>query len=448
MLSIKSLLGKNRRTALMRKNILFSFIIKGWTGIVFLLLVPITLKCLGEYQNGIWLTISSMLIWMDNMDIGLGNGLRNNLTSSLALGKTKEAREFVSNTFIMLILIITPAFLILLSLVANCDIYAFLNVDESVVKNLDKIIITALIFVCSTFIFKFIGNVYLGLQLPAVNNLLVSCGYTLSLIGTYILYYTHNGTLWNVAIINTCSPLVVYLLCYPYTFYYKYPQIRPRIRDFNIRTASKLFSIGIKFFLLQMSSSLVFMSSSLLMSRLYNPKEVTPYQITYRYFSIVLHFFTIICAPLWSATTDAYERGEIDWIKDSSKRTKKIIALSFIIIMALAILSQPIYSIWIGRDVTIPWSFTIGMAAYIAITIYSLAYCYYLNGMQALNLQLVCTLGGAALFFILTFVLSSLYHNAVTILLALCLSNIPSMVCNKLQFEKIVNFKATGIWKR
>ena len=67
------------RLALVLKNIISSFAIKGWSAIVALLMVPLTLKCLGAYQNGVWLTISSLLMWIDQMDIGLGNGLRNRL---------------------------------------------------------------------------------------------------------------------------------------------------------------------------------------------------------------------------------------------------------------------------------------------------------------------------------------------------------------------------------
>ena len=69
----------NHRSSLLQKNILASFLIKGWSAVIVLLLVPATLHCLGEYNNGIWLTISSLLLWIDNMDIGLGNGLRNKI---------------------------------------------------------------------------------------------------------------------------------------------------------------------------------------------------------------------------------------------------------------------------------------------------------------------------------------------------------------------------------
>ena len=53
-----------RRTSLLIKNVLLSFFIKGWSALVVLVMVPLTLQCLGNYKNGVWLTISSMLVWI------------------------------------------------------------------------------------------------------------------------------------------------------------------------------------------------------------------------------------------------------------------------------------------------------------------------------------------------------------------------------------------------
>ena len=94
---------KDSRTSLLKKNIFFSFVLKGWAGLVQVLLVPFTLFCLGNYENGIWMTISSILLWIDHLDIGLGNGLRNKLSAQLAHNDIEKARQSVSSTFFMLI---------------------------------------------------------------------------------------------------------------------------------------------------------------------------------------------------------------------------------------------------------------------------------------------------------------------------------------------------------
>ena len=162
------------RSSLLQKNIMVSFLAKGWSAIIVLLMVPITLNCLGYYNNGVWLTISSVMLWIDNLDIGLGNGMRNKLAVYLAHGEEARARSLVSSTFAMLTYIIIPTLLVLLVLIMTCDNYQLLNVEPDKVADLDQILMVTVTLVCTTFIFKLIGTSYMSLQLPAVSNLLIT----------------------------------------------------------------------------------------------------------------------------------------------------------------------------------------------------------------------------------------------------------------------------------
>lgn len=162
--------------------------------------------------------------------------------------------------------------------------------------------------VCATFILKFLGNFYMGLQLPAINNGLVTIGNTLALIGTYIVYLSGFHSLLLIAIVNTAGPLMSYLLCYPITFYGKYKNLRPSIKFVNSSSVKELFLIGAKFFVLQIAGIILFFSTNIIISKLYSPSMVTPYQIANRYFMVAMLLFTIICVPYWSATTDAYAK--------------------------------------------------------------------------------------------------------------------------------------------
>ena len=446
---VKKLLGADPRTVLMRKNIAASLLVKGWSGLVMLLLVPTTLHCLGEYKNGIWLTISSMLVWIDNLDIGLGNGLRNQLATHLAHGDTSKARETVSTTFIMLAVIILPVMVLTVGLAEWADLYAFLNVDRNQVGDLPTAVIVAIILVSSTFIFKFIGNFYLGMQLPAVSNLLVTLGQTLALLATLVVYYTSSGSLLVIAIVNTAAPLVTYLLAYPYTFYVRYPYLRPSWRCFNRHTVVGLFSVGVKFFVLQIAGILLFMSSNILISKLLNPAIVTPYQIAYRYYSLVMILFAIISTPYWSATTDAWERGDLEWIRHSRRDMARVMVMMATVLAAMTLVSGPVYRLWIGSDVIIPLLLSVLMAVYLFVILASMSYSYFLNGVGALTIQLICTVTAATLFIPLTCLLvKHVRADVCTILAVMIAVNLPGLVVNKIQFEKIINAKAHGIWTR
>lgn len=439
-------IGSDKRTALVRKNILLSFFVKGWSALVQFLMIPLTLKCLGNYENGIWLTISAILLWIDNLDIGLGNGLRNKIAEYIAKDDILSARKAVSSTFFMLILLMIPIAVVLNTLIANVDLYTFLNVDKSIVGNLSGVFSVSIMIVCSTFIFKFIGNVYMGLQLPAINNIIVTSGQTLSLVITFAVYLLGEGSLLMIAIINTLSPLLAYLISYPITFSLKYKELRPNIRCVNTHSMKELFDTGIKFFILQIASMLLFMSSNIIISKYYSPAMVTPYQVAYRYYCVIILLFSIICIPYWSATTDAYQKGDRQWMMRADKTLNKILLYGTLLAVVMVIFSKWIYLLWVGSQVQIPFEMTVLMAAYIMVLVISTRYSYILNGIGALNLQLLMTVGATVAYVVLSVFIAHYTHNINYLLLLMCAVNMPGLIVNYIQYKKILNGRAKGIW--
>ena len=438
----------SKRSSLLQKNILASFLIKGWSALIVLLLVPATLHCLGDYKNGIWLTISSLLLWIDNMDIGLGNGLRNKIAEYIAHGEHERTRSLISSTFAMLTCIIIPVLFILLLLIAISDPYTVFNATPSKVGHLDQVLMVTVTLVCTSFIFKLIGNFYMGMQLPAVSNLLIALGQTLALIGTYIVLYSGSHSMMLIALVNTGAPLLVYLLAYPYTFFYKYPRLRPSFKLINFKEARAVINMGVQFFIMQISGVILFMTSNLLISNLFTPALVTPYQITYRYFSLMLVTFTVICMPFWNATTDAYERGDMQWIRNATRKLRLMIIGIIVCMTVMVILSPWVYSIWIGDSVTIDIRMSIVMATYIFILIYSMRYSYFINGIGKLRLQLIFTTAAAVIFIPLAYLTTLWTHSIIWFMIVMCMVNIPGLIINRIQFSKLINGQAKGIWMK
>ncbi|MBR4921957.1 MAG: hypothetical protein IKY01_04875 [Prevotella sp.] len=437
-----------KRSSRLQKNILVSFIAKGWSAVIVLLMVPITLNCLGEYNNGVWLTISSVMLWIDNLDIGLGNGMRNKLAIYMAHGETQRARSLIASTFAMLTYIIIPTLLILLVFIWTSDTYQLLNVDPAKTANLDQVLMVTVTLVCTTFIFKLIGNFYMGLQLPAVSNLLIALGQTLALIGTYIVYLSGSHSLLHIALVNSVCPLIVYLITYPYTFYYKYPHLRPAFGLVDLKEAKAVISMGIRFFIIQVSGVILFMTSNILISKLFTPALVTPYQIAYRYFSILLVAFTVICMPFWNATTDAYERGDIQWIHNATRKLRMMTIGIFLGLIVMIFVSDFVYTIWIGQDTTIDIRMSVAVAIYIFILIYSMRYSYFINGIGKLRLQLIFSASAAILFIPLAYLVVKLTNDIIWFIAVMCIINIPGLIVNKIQFNKLINGHATGIWNK
>ena len=444
---MKLLTENDIRSNKIYKNVAFSFLLKLIATIIMFVMVPLTLTCLGRYQNGVWLTISSLLIWIDQMDIGLGNGLRNKLSISIAHHDMEEARKMISSCMAMLTCIIIPLAALLLLLIQITDVYTFFNVQPERIPTLRAALQAAVIFVCITFIFKLINNVYMGMQIPSASNLIIVLGQGLALFFTWLLLQTGHATFLNVVIVNTAAPLLIYMLAYPITFFKVFPLLRPSVSLINLRSALSLGNLGVRFFWLQIAGVIQMMTANILISNFFSPEIVTPYQIAYRYFSLVLAAFTVICMPFWNATTDAYERNDMQWIRKADKRMGYVVILLGLCIVLMVAVSPLIYNLWIGNKCEVPFGITIMVAIYTFIIIASNRYSYFLNGIGALRLQMYMTV--TVLFFIpLAWLASHLTHDINYFLAVMCLCIAPSWIVNKIQFNKLLNGKAIGIWRK
>ena len=444
----QSFLKNDSRSAKAKKNVLASATIKIADTFVYLLLVPLTLGYLNAYEYGIWLTLNSMLAWINSFDVGLGNGLRNKLATAIAEDDKEKARAYVSTTFFMLLILISVIYVILAISVNYIDWYLLLNVSNGTVGNLVEVIQVSLFFFCINFVLKFIGNVYQGLQLPAFNYLISFSGHLLSLIVIFIFTkIVSPGTLFWVAAIYSVAPPLVYLIAYPITFRLLYPYLAPSFKFFKRNYLKDLLSLSVMFFVLQIASIVLFALSNLLISNMFGPDQVTPYNIAYRYFSLIPMVFNMLITPMWSAATDAYTKKDFEWIKKSNYTIVKLLAIFGVLLSVMVLVSGIVYHIWVGDSIEIPIIMSIFMALYTMILLWSLSYSYFLNGIGRLKLQMICTIAAAICFYPVCHFFGSLY-GVVGILIGMCIVNFPGAVINTMQFYKVISDKATGVWNK
>ncbi len=91
--SILNLRGSTQ-SALLKRNILASFMLKGVSILISFFIVPLTIDFVNPTQYGIWLTLSSLLAWFSFFDIGLSLGFRNRF----AQAKAKANSDSHANT--------------------------------------------------------------------------------------------------------------------------------------------------------------------------------------------------------------------------------------------------------------------------------------------------------------------------------------------------------------
>lgn len=435
------------RSKLLLKNIGIGFFAKGFSILISFFCVPITLGYLNDYEYGVWITLNSIFSWISLTDIGLGNGLRNKLTEALAQKDYDRARGLVSTAFLSISIIIIIVYILFLSACHFINWYTILNVEPSKIMDLEKVIIFSCGFICLGFIFRLLGNIFMALQIPSINDILnLICG-IISFLAIYILAATtQKGSLLYVASIFTGVPLIVYSTACIITFTLK-KHISPRLYFVKLKYVRTIYSLGFKFFILQISGILIFTTSNLIISQLFGPKEVTPYNLAFKYMSILSIGFTIVLTPFWSAVTDAITRGEYDWVKKTVISLNKIWGLSVICAIIMTIICDWVYKIWLNDSIDIPMHLTIACAAYACVSNWNNIYSYILSGTGKLQIQLWLASFQGIIYIPCAIILGKVM-GLVGIPIALTCVLLLSSILPPIQCYKIINQTASGIWTK
>lgn len=443
----------NTRTVKAKKNIIASLFIKGASIVIGFVLVPITLNYLDQTRYGIWLTISSFLTWFTFFQIGLGNGLRNKLAEALAKKNYELGKTYVSTTYAILSIIM--GLVAIVFFVANnlIDWTVILNADESMAKELSSLALIVFGFFFLRFVIKLIGMVLMADQRPAINNLFGPMGNLLSLILIYILTKTTQGSLIYLGLTLSISPLVVLTLASVYFYSTDYKRIAPSFYHIKIKYAKELMGLGIKFFFIQISALILFQSSNIIIAQFFGPAQVTPYNIAYKYFSIIQMIYIIIITPFWSAHTEAWAKQEFNWIKKSIKTLLKVWVAFVIFGILLFIFSRDVFNFWIGKEqmqkINIPWVLQLFLLIFFLVKSFGGIFTTFINGVGKIKIQMISLLIGSVVFIPLTIYLIKYLHFGIeAVVIATIVSNLFSPIIAPIQYYKIINKKAYGIWNK
>lgn len=439
----------NERTVKAKKNIAASFIIKGLSIVIHLLLIPLTLNYLNPTKYGIWITLFSIISWFTFFDIGLGNGLRNKFAEAIAKGEKEKARIYVSTTYGILSIIVLILFIVFFIANYFVDWTVILNAPAELKNELSTLAIIVFGFFCLSFVIQLIGTILTADQKPAIKNLFNLLSNLTALAVIYVLAKTTSGSLIYLGITVSAAPVVVFFIA-SIVFYKKnYKEFIPSLKLVDFKYAKDLMSLGLQFFIIQISMVIIMSTDNLIISHLFGPAEVTPYFIAYKYFGITALIFAVINAPFWSAYTEAYQKGDFDWIKNINTKLKKIWLIMTFLGLVLLFLSNFIYRIWIGTDIYIPFLLSVVMFLYFAEFNLANIYFFFVNGVGKIKLQLI--------FYIITGILNiplsiffaknlNLGVTGVILASSVCLLFGPTIIA--IQYSKLIKGNATGIWNK
>jgi O-antigen/teichoic acid export membrane protein len=439
----------SNRSKNITKHVFWSFIYKGGSIIANFLLVPLTIKFLDTENYGIWLTLSSFIAWFTFFDIGLGHGLRNKFAEAKTNGDNELAKGYVSTAYFT-IGAICLVFLVV-SLVAsyNIDWTKIFNTSNALKDQLE--LLMPVVFGCFglRLIFTLITSVYTADQHHSMQgkvSFIIALG---SLLLIWILTKTAESSLLFFGILFSLFPVLILFVLNLYAFSTKYKQFKPQWLYVKKEYFKDIFGLGINFFIIQISVIVMFSTDNLIITQLFSPEAVVPYNIAYKYMGISSMVFTMVLVPYWSSITVAYVKEEFDWIKNAMKNLIKFAITAVILIVIMVLIAPYVYNIWIGNLVIIPTALTICMAIYFTVTVLYAPFNYFINGIGKIKLHMYSFAIGAMINIPLSIVLveyTTLGVEGVIIATIICI--LPNLIIFPMQYIKLINNTATGIWNK
>ena len=437
---------KDTRNRMLRNNILFSGILKIISLSTSLLIVPITINYLNNEIYGIWMTITSVLFWINTFDIGLGNGMRNYLTGAICKDYNL-GRRYISTTLILLAVIALTMAIIISVPMSILDFNQFFNTQALSNEGLRNALIVAIGFTLLNFVVKNIGLIFVAMQKYAINDLLSVSGNVIALGIIYLLTKFTTGNLLYVVLAYTATHSLIFMLA-AIPLFIKHPELRPSFKYFDKGLTRQIIGKGLSFFVIQISSCLViFGAANMFITQYCGPSAVTTYNIAYKYFNLLVIAYTIILAPMWNAYTDAYVKGDMKWIANNFNRTYKLWGISVIggIIMLLG--CQIFYHLWIGDNVSVP--FTVSLSTLIYVCFFNLNNCvtYLINGLNKLKVQIVTSLSFTAIYVLVVLSIGDKL-GIEGVVLCMAGSYASMSIIHLYQCRLLIKNKAKGIWNK
>lgn len=413
------------------------------------MLVPLALTYLGSEDYGTWLTISSVFVWFVLFDIGIGNGLRNNFSKAMALGEHDQARAFVSTAYFSLgiigILLVFAMWLV--NFVIDWTI-VFNTLPEKA-GALSRLMPIIFGFFGLQLVTKLIVSVYLADQHHSIQTKVEFFSQIGTLASIFLIMQVGDKSIVLFGSIYMALPVIVLMVLNLVAFNGRYKKYCPKLSLFKKEYFQEVTVLGLRFFFIQIGALVLFSSDNFIIAQLFGPEEVVPFNIVFRYFTLITAGFGILITPFWSSFTEAYTKTDIVWIKKSMLTIQIIWLVVLLGLTAMILASDWFYKVWLGDGVRIEFELTLSMALYAAVVTFNTIYVTFINGVGKIQLQVIVAIMVMVFNIPLSIYLAKymgLGSSGVILGTVACLFvPLPLWI---IQYYKLVNKTAQGIWNK
>ncbi|MGG3571832.1 oligosaccharide flippase family protein [Bacillus gobiensis] len=356
------------------------------------LLIGLVYRFLGDNElNGIWLTVFSILTWFTVLDFGMGNSLRNKLTTSIEAKNTDLSNRYINTTYLVMLIPTIVIIIVGFTTAIVIDWTDFFNIsNESITSNYLRLFIVTVIFLQAI---NFYLSLLFALLHATFNSYLISMlQFIVSLVNLLIiscLYWLNISNLIVLGAVYIGSSIIILFSSTIYFFKKNKHDFKFGFKYFDTSLIKEIFNIGMKFLILQLAIIILINTDNFLISLFLGVEKVTQYQLLFKLLSIFTIALGIILTPVWTLIIQYNANNEIKKLKLTILRLIFTFVVLSIFVIVTGLFSNIIITFWIGKNINLNTQLIILMAIFTILHMWSNIFQNILNGMTRLNIQVI-----------------------------------------------------------
>ena len=316
---------------------------------VSLLSLPLAVRYLGGERFGVWATVSTTVVWINLLDLGIANTLTNHISRAYAQDDKLAAARSFSNALALTAGVAGMVGLVFAIVSRQISWARLFNVSASIPG--DEIRRTVAVAACLTLLglpCSLGSKLLAGYQELHRYNYVVCAGAVSSLIGLAAGIGLRVSMPVLLLMSAGCMTFAGLAMLVAIVWWQK-PWLRPRLALLDRSVAGELLRSGYSFFLIQVAAVVVFSSDNLIVSHYLGAAEVTPYNVTWRLVGLAAVLQSLMFPALWPAYAEAYARNDYAWIRRTFAITMKgTMALNGCCVAVLLVCGRGLIRWWAG----------------------------------------------------------------------------------------------------
>lgn len=347
---------------------------------------PLMLDRLGSKEFGAWLVLLSVFQWITLFDLGVSAGARNEIARAAAIEDHDAVRKAMTTGWLYVAIISFFVLLFALAIIAGTPLSSWLTMKVFDGVQVHTTLMLVLGGACLTFALNYVQSAFAALEKPSAFSIF-AFGSNAIFLTLLILVPTS----WTMQIPGIALIYIVSMISCNIGLYLRFKQqfsmYLPNIKFVDHKLSKSILGFGVRIFVIQLAALVIFMTSRLMTSLLLGPEHVVIYDAGFKIFSIVTMVHTLMMTSLWSSFTQAYARGELDWVRRSIKQLVLLMIPITMFCMLLAVASPWFVTLWLGpQQAGAPMIYAFFAAATI-LSCWSNIFAYFLNGIGNTRIQ-------------------------------------------------------------